>query len=81
MYVHFCQFAAHEHDIHHVENWRRRVDIIEYCVGVVDQSVYEKGKHVEEQEDPATQRRMQAELFAAEVKVSLGFIETRGFMV
>jgi hypothetical protein len=54
------------------ENWKRRIEIVDYCVAVVDQSVEEKQKHVDDlQEDPAAQRRKQAEMFADEVKVGL----------
>ena len=53
-----------------IENWKRRTEIVEYCVGVVDQSMDEKRKVLEtQQSDAATQRRIQGALFAEEVKV------------
>ncbi|KDQ64491.1 hypothetical protein JAAARDRAFT_117784 [Jaapia argillacea MUCL 33604] len=52
-----------------VENWKRRTEIVEYCVGVVDASMDEKRQSMQELEsDPAAQRRTQAALFADEVK-------------
>jgi hypothetical protein len=53
-----------------LENWRRRTEIVEYCVGVVDQSMDEKRKSIDTQEgDPKAQRKIQAELYSEEVKV------------
>ena len=54
-----------------LDNWKRRIDIVDYCVSVVDQSMEEKRKRLEHQDqgDAASQRRTQAELFADEVKV------------
>ncbi|KAI0796788.1 caffeine-induced death protein 2-domain-containing protein [Abortiporus biennis] len=52
-----------------VENWKRRTDIIEYCVGVVDRSMDEERKSLEtQQSDPAEKRRIQGLLYADEVK-------------
>ncbi|KAI0322438.1 caffeine-induced death protein 2-domain-containing protein [Amylostereum chailletii] len=52
-----------------VENWKRRTEIIGYCVQVMDQSMGEKRKSMDEQEgDPSAQRRIQGALFAEEVK-------------
>ncbi|CCL99422.1 uncharacterized protein FIBRA_01440 [Fibroporia radiculosa] len=52
-----------------VANWKRRTEIVEYCVGVVDQSMDEKRKQLQQEAgDPATQRRIQGTLFAEEVK-------------
>ncbi|EIM85633.1 uncharacterized protein STEHIDRAFT_140204 [Stereum hirsutum FP-91666 SS1] len=52
-----------------VENWRRRTEIIDYCVGVVDQSMEQKRTVIQEKEDdPAGQRKIQGALFAEEVK-------------
>ena len=52
-------------------NWKRRTEIIDYCVAVVDQSLEEKLKVMESQvDDPASRRRTQGTLFAEEVKVS-----------
>ncbi|KAG6330569.1 hypothetical protein ID866_8521 [Astraeus odoratus] len=52
-----------------VENWRRRTEIVDYCVNIVEQSANEKRKAFEGQQgDARAQRRMQAELFAEEVK-------------
>ena len=52
------------------ENWKRRKDIIDYCVGVVDVSLEEKRRVLFSQEaDPATQRKVKGALYAEEVKV------------
>ncbi|KAH7887750.1 caffeine-induced death protein 2-domain-containing protein [Phlebopus sp. FC_14] len=52
-----------------VENWKRRAEIVNYCVNVVDQSMLEKRKVLDAQEgDVRAQRKIQAELFADEVK-------------
>lgn len=53
-----------------IENWKRRTEIVEYCVGVVDQSIDEKRKILDtQQSDASTQRRIQGVLYAEEVKV------------
>ena len=53
------------------ENWKRRTDIIEYCVGVVDISLDEKRRELSvEGSDTATARKMKGALYAEEVKVS-----------
>ncbi|OCH92874.1 hypothetical protein OBBRIDRAFT_811381 [Obba rivulosa] len=50
-------------------NWKRRTEIISYCVEVVDQSMEEKRKTLESQaDDPVTKRRMQSALYTEEVK-------------
>ncbi|KAI0068705.1 hypothetical protein BV25DRAFT_1791729 [Artomyces pyxidatus] len=52
-----------------VDNWRRRTEIICYCVGVVDHSMDEKRQALDEKQgDPSAQRKLQGELFAEEVK-------------
>lgn len=52
------------------ENWKRRKDIIDYCVGVVDVSLEEKRQVLSSQEaDPATQWKVKGALYAEEVKV------------
>ncbi|GJE84124.1 caffeine-induced death protein 2-domain-containing protein [Phanerochaete sordida] len=52
-----------------VENWKRRTDIIQYCVDAVDQSMAEKRKQLEVPDaDPAQQRKLQGALYAEEVK-------------
>ncbi|EGN93051.1 hypothetical protein SERLA73DRAFT_64689 [Serpula lacrymans var. lacrymans S7.3] len=52
-----------------VENWKRRTEIIEYCDGVVDRSMQEKRGAVNDlKEDPRAQRKIQAALFADQVK-------------
>ncbi|THH20309.1 hypothetical protein EW146_g1010 [Bondarzewia mesenterica] len=52
-----------------VENWKRRTDVIEYCVGVVDQSMEQKRQALGESAgDPTAQRKIQGALFADEVK-------------
>lgn len=58
-----------------VANWNRRTKLVEYCVLVVDHSLTEKQKALEDQSaDPATQWKTQAAVFADEVKV-----RNRGF--
>ena len=55
-----------------IANWKRRTEIVEYCVGVVDQSMDSKRMAIEaETEDPAAQRRIQGALYAEEVKVRI----------
>lgn len=52
------------------ENWKRRTEIVEYCVGVVDQSMSQRHKVLDGLEgDAKAKRSTQAELFADEVKV------------
>ena len=52
-------------------NWKRRTQLIEYCVGVVDQSIEEKRKGIEDENlDPSSRRKMQAEMYGEEVRVS-----------
>ena len=60
-----------------IANWRRRTDIVEYCVGVVDRSMDSKRTAMEaETEDPAAQRRIQGALYAEEVKVRIHMLLT-----
>lgn len=57
------------------ENWKRRTEIVDYCVNVVDQSMSEKHNVLDGLEgDAKARRRTQAELFADEVKVRSNFI-------
>ncbi|CAL1700955.1 unnamed protein product [Somion occarium] len=52
-----------------VENWKRRTEIIEYCVGVVDKSMEEKKLTLQQESTvPAVQRQIQGALYAEEVK-------------
>ncbi|KZT12570.1 uncharacterized protein LAESUDRAFT_718842 [Laetiporus sulphureus 93-53] len=52
-----------------VANWKRRTEIVEYCVSVVDKSMDEKRSSLATGEyDPASQRQIQGALFAEEVK-------------
>jgi len=52
-----------------VANWKRRTQLIEYCVGVVDQSIEEKKKGIEDESlDPSSRKKMQAEMYGEEVK-------------
>ncbi|TFY78002.1 hypothetical protein EWM64_g6009 [Hericium alpestre] len=52
-----------------VENWKRRTEIIDYCVNVVDQSLEQKRSLLaEKQGDPTSQRKVQGALFEEEVK-------------
>ncbi|KIP07038.1 hypothetical protein PHLGIDRAFT_106222 [Phlebiopsis gigantea 11061_1 CR5-6] len=53
-----------------VDNWKRRTEIITYCVDVVDRSMSEKQKALDSgAPDAAEQRRIQGALFAEEVKL------------
>ncbi|KAF8974577.1 caffeine-induced death protein 2-domain-containing protein [Flammula alnicola] len=52
-----------------VANWKRRTQLVEYCVSVVDQSITEKRTSLEDQsQDPASQRKTQGQIYADEVK-------------
>jgi hypothetical protein len=55
-----------------VENWKRRIEIVDYCTAVVDQTFETEKKAYENQRetqtDPAWHRRAQAALFESEVK-------------
>jgi hypothetical protein len=53
-----------------IGNWTRRTKLVEYCVYVVDQSLTDQRKDLEDQtEDPASRRTIQAKIFENEVKV------------
>lgn len=63
--------CAYRRDLIHEENWKRRAEIIDYCVNVVDHSMSEKkGALATDGIDPSTQRKIQGALYAEEVKVS-----------
>ncbi|KAI0353531.1 hypothetical protein OH77DRAFT_1406706 [Trametes cingulata] len=52
-----------------VANWSRRKEIVEYCVGVIDQSLEEKRQTLQNAGDDASaQRRAKGILYAEEVK-------------
>ncbi|KDR83752.1 hypothetical protein GALMADRAFT_236106 [Galerina marginata CBS 339.88] len=52
-----------------VANWKRRTQLVEYCTTVVDKSLDEKRRSLEDQsQDERTRRKMQGELFANQVK-------------
>ncbi|KAG1754029.1 caffeine-induced death protein 2-domain-containing protein [Suillus paluster] len=52
-----------------VENWKRRTEMINYCVNNVDQSMEGKRKSLTSEEgDARAQRKTQAAMFADEVK-------------
>ncbi|KAG1806817.1 caffeine-induced death protein 2-domain-containing protein [Suillus plorans] len=52
-----------------VENWKRRTEMINYCVDIVDQSMEEKRKSLTSEDgDARAQRKTQAAMFADEVK-------------
>ncbi|KAH7914366.1 caffeine-induced death protein 2-domain-containing protein [Hygrophoropsis aurantiaca] len=54
-----------------VENWKRRTEIIDYCVDAVDESMKEKRMALGNQDgDASAQRKTQAALYADEVKRS-----------
>ncbi|OBZ70375.1 hypothetical protein A0H81_09881 [Grifola frondosa] len=50
-------------------NWKRRTEIIDYCVGVVDQSMEEKRGSLDAvQLEPSARRSLEGSLYADEVK-------------
>jgi len=52
-----------------VANWKRRTQLVEYCVEAVDQSINEKRKDMEDVNlDPSSQRKVQAEVYGEDVK-------------
>ncbi|KZP17284.1 hypothetical protein FIBSPDRAFT_793362 [Athelia psychrophila] len=52
-----------------VENWKRRTEIVSYCVGVVDKAMDEKRQIISDSpSDPARQRAAQSALYGDEVK-------------
>ncbi|TFK75920.1 hypothetical protein BDN72DRAFT_867652 [Pluteus cervinus] len=52
-----------------IENWSRRTTLVNYCVSVVDQTLEEKRRAIKERsDDPRAQRKLQADMFADEVK-------------
>ncbi|OAX43505.1 hypothetical protein K503DRAFT_731530 [Rhizopogon vinicolor AM-OR11-026] len=52
-----------------VENWKRREEIVNYCVNIVDESMEEKRKALAiEKGDARAERKTQAAMFADEVK-------------
>ncbi|KAG1755702.1 caffeine-induced death protein 2-domain-containing protein [Suillus lakei] len=52
-----------------VENWKRRTEMINYCVNIVDHSMEEKRKSLTSEEgDARAERKTQAAMFADEVK-------------
>ncbi|OJA18995.1 hypothetical protein AZE42_00391 [Rhizopogon vesiculosus] len=52
-----------------VENWKRREEIVNYCVNIVDESMEEKRKTLTtEKSDARAERKTQAAMFADEVK-------------
>ena len=69
--------VATDTEISLLENWKRRIEIVEYCTGVVDHFVEAEQQSFESQpqDDPARNRRAQAAMFANEVKAS-GFGST-----
>lgn len=56
-------------------NLARRTEIVTYCVGVVDESLEEKRKTIQDADgDASAQRRARNALFADEVKVRVTVI-------
>ncbi|PPR06976.1 hypothetical protein CVT26_004296 [Gymnopilus dilepis] len=52
-----------------VANWKRRTQLVEYCVSVVDQSLNEKQETVADQtQDELSRRKIQGEIYAEQVK-------------
>lgn len=50
---------------------------MEYCVGVVDQSLAEQRTVLEQQvQDPSSKRRVQGEIYSEEVKVRVGSFQS-----
>lgn len=53
-------------------NWKRRTQLVQYCVSVVDQSIMDSRNVMESQSpDAASKRNLQGDIFAVEVKVCL----------
>ncbi|KAG6900975.1 hypothetical protein C0993_004413 [Termitomyces sp. T159_Od127] len=51
-------------------NWKRRTELVEYCVRVVDQSLNEKRSMVEDEtQDNVTKRKLQGRIIEEQVKV------------
>ncbi|KAK7695985.1 hypothetical protein QCA50_000625 [Cerrena zonata] len=52
-----------------IDNWKRRMEIVDYCVDVVDKSMEQKQSELQNKDvDPAGQRRIQGALYAEQVK-------------
>ncbi|KAI0750662.1 caffeine-induced death protein 2-domain-containing protein [Daedaleopsis nitida] len=52
-----------------IANWSRRTEIVDYCVGVLDQSAHAKRQALQDAGDDASaQRRARGALYAEEVK-------------
>ncbi|KAH0587576.1 hypothetical protein H2248_006352 [Termitomyces sp. 'cryptogamus'] len=52
-----------------VGNWKRRTELVEYCVRVVDQSLSDRRSVVEDEtQDNATKRKAQGHIFEEQVK-------------
>ncbi|KAF9534338.1 caffeine-induced death protein 2-domain-containing protein [Crepidotus variabilis] len=52
-----------------VANWKRRTQLVGYCVDVMDQSLIEKRSHLDEgTQSPAARRKTQGEIYEEEVK-------------
>lgn len=67
--------------MHPLANWSRRKDIVDYCVGVVDQSLDEQRQLLQDAGDDASARRKaQGILYAEEVKVSRFVIYTQSLL-
>ncbi|KAJ6485011.1 caffeine-induced death protein 2-domain-containing protein [Mycena vitilis] len=51
-----------------VSNWKRRKQLIDYCVAVVDQAKEDKQKAAQVEDDPARRRTIEATMFSDDVK-------------
>ncbi|KAG5646564.1 hypothetical protein DXG03_002867 [Asterophora parasitica] len=55
-----------------VGNWRRRTELVEYCVLAVDQSLTEKRSIVEDEgQDAKAKRKAQAQIYEEQVKARI----------
>ncbi|KAF8204961.1 caffeine-induced death protein 2-domain-containing protein [Pholiota molesta] len=51
-----------------VANWKRRTQLVDYCVSVVDKSITDKRSAIDDQaDDPRTQRKIQAQIYEDQV--------------
>jgi hypothetical protein len=68
----FFPFHAGSNAVLSIANWKRRTDLVEYCVAVVDRSIDDKLSASEElQDDPKAARKAKALAYSDQVKVRL----------
>lgn len=59
------------------ENWKRRTEIVDYCVNVVERSLEDKQMSLDSSDsNPAVQRKIQGTLYAETVKARIPFIRS-----